>query len=175
VRLRQILRKIRTFVVVVAASIYFLIDALFLSILRPLAKGLAKLPVFAALASWIAARSPYTTLALFLVPLILLEPIKPVSIYLIASGHSRYGLLVLAVGELLKILIVERIFHIGRDKLMTIPAFAWAYNFVMGWLEWLKALPPWQAVLRQYEKAVRRIRSLWLSLKMSLKKPRQSR
>jgi hypothetical protein len=101
------------------------------------------------------------TLALFLVPLIILEPVKPVGIYLIASGHSRYGVLVLSVGEVLKILIVERIFQVGRDKLMTIPAFAWAYNFVIGWLQWMKALPPWQAALRQFEKAARWIRSLW--------------
>ena len=30
--------------------------------------------------------------------------------------------------EVLKITIVERIFHIGRDKLMTVNAFAWAYT-----------------------------------------------
>ena len=33
---------------------------------------------------------------------------------------------------------------------MTIRVFAWAYTLIMGWLAWLKALPAWQAVLRQY-------------------------
>ena len=32
------------------------------------------------------------------------------------------------VGELLKLVLVERLFHLTRDKLMRIPAFAWAYG-----------------------------------------------
>ena len=51
--------------------------------------------------------------------------------YLVASGQFKLGMLVLVVGEILKITVVERIFHIGRDKLMTIKAFAWGYNFVL--------------------------------------------
>jgi hypothetical protein len=170
-KFRRILKSVSAPFVVIAASIYFLVDALFLSFVRPLSKRLARLPIFAVLASWIAAQGPYTTLALFLVPLILLEPIKPVSIYLIASGHPRYGVLVLAVGEVLKILTVERVFQVGRPKLMTISAFALTYNFIAGWLQWLKALPPWQAVLRQFEKIIRWFRSL----KVGRKNLRQSR
>jgi hypothetical protein len=52
----------------------------------------------------------------------------------------------LVLGEVLKITIVERIFYIGREKLMTIKAFAWIFNFVSGWLTWIKTFPPWQAV-----------------------------
>ena len=70
------------------------------------------------------------TLALFLIPLILLEPVKPLSAYLVASGQFKLGMSVVVVGEILKITVVERIFYIGRDKLMTIKAFAWGYNFV---------------------------------------------
>jgi hypothetical protein len=158
--LRQISKRILAPFVAFAAAIYFLIDALFVAFVKPLSTRLGKLPIFAALGSWIAARGLYTTLALFLVPLILLEPVKPVAIYFVASGHPRYGLLVLAVGEALKILIVERIFHVGREKLMAIPAFAWAYNFTNGWLQWLKALPPWQAVVHQFENVKRWIRSV---------------
>ena len=90
------------------------------------------------------------TLALFLVPLILLEPVKPFSAYLVTSGHLVFGMLVLVLGEVLKITIVERIFHIGRDKLMTIKAFAWSYNFVSGWLAWVQSLPPWQATKQNF-------------------------
>ena len=48
-----------------------------------------------------------------------------------------HGMFVLVVGEILKITIVERIFHIGREKLLTIKAFALVYNFVWGWLTWI--------------------------------------
>jgi hypothetical protein len=68
---------------------------------------------------------------------------------LIATGHFVTGVVLLVCGELLKIAIVERIFHIARPQLMTISAFAWTYNFVVGWLMWLQALPPRQAIKRR--------------------------
>jgi hypothetical protein len=76
------------------------------------------------------------------------------SAYLAASGHITLGVLVVFVGEILKIAIVERIFHIGRDKLMTIKAFAWIYNFASEWLTWLQTLPPWQSAKHQFNNFV---------------------
>ena len=133
------------------AAVYFVIDALALSILRPLLRKIANLKLFKFIAPWIASLGPYSTLALFVVPLVLLEPIKPLSAYLIASGHFIFGCWSVVIGEILKITIVERIFHIGRDKLMTIKAFAWIYNLASGWLTWLQALPPWQSVKRYFD------------------------
>ena len=95
-----------------------------------------------------------------MVPLVLLEPVKPFSAYVIASGHFRLGVLVLVIGEVLKITIVERIFHIGRDKLMTIKAFAWIYNFALGWLTWLQALPAWQSVKHNFDYFINRLQKL---------------
>ncbi|MGB7618752.1 MAG: hypothetical protein WBM06_17510, partial [Pseudolabrys sp.] len=143
---RTILKTIFEPFVIVLAAVYFVIDALVLSILKPLLRKIANLKVFKFIAPWIASLGPYSTLALFVVPLVLLEPIKPLSAYFVASGHITFGVLVLFIGEILKITIVERIFHIGRDKLMTIKAFAWIYNFAFEWLTWLQALPPWQSV-----------------------------
>ena len=64
-------------------------------------------------------------------------------------------------GEILKITIVERLFHIGRDKLLTIPAFASVYHYIMRWLAWLEALPPWQAVMRQVRAVQAQARAAW--------------
>jgi hypothetical protein len=148
---RTILKTILKSLIIGAAAIYFVIDALFLSLLRPLVRQVANLKLFQFVAPWIASLSPYSTLGLFVIPLVLLEPIKPFSAYLIASGHFIFGILVLALGEVLKITIVERIFHIGRDKLMTIYVFALIYNFVSGWLTWVQALPPWRTVKRSFD------------------------
>ena len=87
-------------------------------------------------------------MALVAVPLIILEPIKPVGLYLVASGNVIDGTVLIGVGEIAKITIVERIFHAGRDKLMTIPAFAWAYARLMALLAYLETLSVWQAMLR---------------------------
>ena len=143
-----------------AAALYFVIDALALSSLKPLLRKIADLELFKFIAAWIASLGPYPTLALFVVPLVLLEPVKPFSAYVIASGHFRLGVLVLVIGEILKIAIVERIFHIGRDKLMTIKAFAWIYNFAFGWLTWLQALPAWQSVKHNFDYFINRLHKL---------------
>jgi len=148
---RTILKTIFEPLIVVAAAIYFVIDALALSILKPFLRQIAKLKLFRFIASWIASLGPYPTLVLFVIPLALLEPVKPFSAYLIASGHFIDGMVVLVLGEVLKIIIVERIFYIGRDKLMTIKAFAWTFNFVSGWLTWVQTLPPWQAVKQNFD------------------------
>ncbi len=148
---RTILKTIFEPFVIVLAAIYFVIDALALSILQPLLRKIANLNLFRFVARWIASLGAYPTLALFLVPLVLLEPIKPFSAYIIASGHFMFGVMALILGEILKITIVERLFHIGRAKLMTIKAFAWIYNFVFGWLTWLQAMPTWQSVKRNFD------------------------
>ena len=157
---RTILKTIFEPFVIVVAAVYFVIDALALSILKPFLRKISNLQVFKFIARWIASLGPYPTLALFVVPLVLLEPIKPFSAYIIASGHIIFGVAVLILGEVLKITIVERIFHIGRDKLMTIKAFAWIYNFAFGWLAWLQALPPWQSVKHNFDDFIRRARRL---------------
>jgi hypothetical protein len=155
-----ILKRILEPFVIVAAALYFVIDALALSGLKPLLRKIGNLNLFKFIAAWIASLGPYPTLALFVVPLVLLEPVKPFSAYVIASGHFRLGVLVLVIGEVLKITIVERIFHIGRDKLMTIKAFAWIYNFAFGWLTWLQALPAWQSVKHNFDYFINRLHKL---------------
>lgn len=71
---------------------------------------------------------PYPTLTLFAVPIIILEPVKPLAAYLTATGHIVGGLTVLAIGEILKLVLIELLFRVSRDKLMSIRGFAWFYD-----------------------------------------------
>jgi hypothetical protein len=155
---RRVARAVLRPVVVALATLYFLIDALFLWLIKPIANQLGNLAIFSRMRTFIQSLGPYPSLLLFLVPLIILEPVKPVAIYLAVKKHFVASTLVLVIGELLKITIVERLFHLNRDKLMTIRAFAVAYNFVMGWVNYLQALPPWQAVLRRFRTIKVRVR-----------------
>src|SRR4029079_8242757 len=90
---------------VVFAALYFLIDAIFFSLIRPLGAWLSKLRIFRWIGSWIRSLGPYPTLALFAVPLIVLEPVKPVGLYLIASGNVIDGTVLIGLGEIAKITI----------------------------------------------------------------------
>jgi hypothetical protein len=166
-------RIFKPFVFLVAA-IYFLVDAIFLTVARPVARWLAKLWIFDRLRAWIVSLQPYPTLALFMVPVLLLEPVKPVAAYLTTTGHIMPGLSVLLVGEILKLVLIERLFSISRDKLMSIAAFAWCYDRLSQAREWLESLKAWQLTRRFSLVARRAIRSLVFEMKTSQKQQRAS-
>ena len=102
--------------VFILAAIYFLVDAVFLTIARPIARWLAGLWIFDRLRTWIVSLRPYPTLALFMVPVLVLEPVKPVAAWLTATGHIMCGLAVLLIGEILKLILIERLFCITRPR-----------------------------------------------------------
>jgi hypothetical protein len=166
-------RILKPFVFLVAA-LYFLVDAAFWTIARPVARWLADLRLLDGLRAWIVSLRPYPTLALFAVPLIVLEPVKPVAAYLTATGHVFSGLAVLGIGELLKLVLVERLFRLSRDKLMSIPAFAWSYGKFQLAREWLESLAAWRLMRRFSLMAKRAVRRYVLDMKTSRKQARLS-
>jgi hypothetical protein len=138
----------------VLAAIYFLVDAAFLAVVKPISNWIARHLVLRKLRAWIRSLRPYPSLALFSVPVIMLEPVKPVAAYLAATGQIVSSVVTLIVGEILKLVLVERLFSLTRDKLMKIPAFAWAYTQFRQAKAWLQATEAWQAI-RSLGKAIR--------------------
>lgn len=156
----RLLRPVGT----LAALVYFLLDALAYWVVRPVLRRIARLPVFARLGrwigTWIAGLGPYPSLVLVLVPLALLEPAKPVGAWLFATGRPVAGAAVIGGAELVKITLVERLFHIAKPKLLTIGWFARGYGWVTTWLAWLKETAPVRAarrLLRGLRRLARRI------------------
>lgn len=135
-------------IVFAIAIVYFLLDAIFATVAMPLSRLLAARWCFARIHRWIVSLGPYPTLALFVIPLVILEPAKPFAAYLIATGHVVMGMAVLAVCEIIKLVIIERLFSVSRDKLLSIPAFAWCYGKYATAKAWLTSLPAWQVAMR---------------------------
>jgi hypothetical protein len=128
------------------AAVYFVVDAAFIPFARRVSDWLSRHLVLRKLRAWIRSLRPYPSLALFSVPVIILEPVKPVAAYLAATGQVITSLLTLIMGELLKLVLVERLFSLTRDKLMKIPAFAWAYSKFRQAKAWLEATEAWRTV-----------------------------
>jgi hypothetical protein len=141
-------KRILKSAVFVLATMYFIVDAVFLTIAAPLARWMARQRVFIRLRKWIGSLRPYSSLALFAVPLIVLEPVKPVAAYLIATGQIAAGVTVLTIGEILKLVIVERLFKLCRRKLLKIPLFAWCYGYWRQGVDWIVSMRAWQAAQR---------------------------
>lgn len=134
--------------VFVLAGIYFLADAAIWMLARPVIRWLAEHWIFASLRTWVMSLGPYPTLALFVVPVLILEPAKPFAAYLTATGHVMSGLAVLGAAEFLKLVLVERLFCINRDKLMSIRAFAWCYEKFQQSRSWITSVGAWRLARR---------------------------
>jgi hypothetical protein len=149
-RVTRILKPVTYFL----AAVYFLVDVAFIAVAKPVSNWIAKHLPLRKLRAWIRSLRPYPSLALFSVPVIILEPVKPVAAYLAATGQTVSCVVTLVVGELLKLVLVERLFSLKRNKLMKIPAFAWAYGKFRQAKEWLEATEAWRTI-RSLSKAAR--------------------
>jgi hypothetical protein len=140
--------RILKLVVYFLTAMYFLVDAIFLTVAKSLANWVAAHWISERLRLWIVALRPYPTLALFALPVVVLEPVKPMAAYLIGTGHVATGIVSLIIAEILKLALVERLFSVSRDKLMTIPAFAWAFWKYRLAKDWITSVEAWQAMQR---------------------------
>jgi hypothetical protein len=160
--------RILNVITYVLAAIYFLVDAVFMAVAKPISDWIGRHLALRTLRAWIRSLPPYPSLALFSVPVILLEPVKPVAAYLAATGQFLSSVATLITGELLKLVLVERLFSLTRDKLMKIPTFAWGYGKFRQAKAWLEATPAWRtmrALSRAARDYVRHLKATFASLR----------
>ena len=148
------MRPILKLIAYLAAAIYFIADVLFVSIARPIARWLAANFPMPRVRTWIKSLPPYPCLALFSVPVILLEPVKMIAAYMAATGQFLLAAATFATGEILKLVLVERLFELTKTKLMKIPAFAWAYGHYAKAKAWVKQTEAFKA-MRALSRSIR--------------------
>jgi hypothetical protein len=147
------------------ATAYFVVDGLFSYVTRPISAWIGQMRLFERARRWIVSLRPYPSLALFAVPVIILEPVKPLAGYLVATGHLLSGAATFLAGEVVKLTCVERLFELNRTKLLSIPAFATAYGYWRRMMDALEAMEVWKMSRRLVDEAVRILRTRWLQFK----------
>jgi hypothetical protein len=157
--------RIWTTPVLVLATAYFVLDGLFSYVTRPVAVWMSKLRFLERTRRWIVSLRPYPSLALFAVPVILLEPAKPLAGYLAATGHFYAGAITFVTAEVVKLSIVERLFQLNRRKLLSIPAVAAGYEYWRRMMDVMESLQVWKASRRLANNAARSVRTHWLQFR----------
>jgi len=156
-------RRVLTLPLVVLATILVLVDDLFRSIVKPAAAWLAGLKPFRRLEALIGGLPPYPTLALFLIPMAVIWPIKLYALYLIGLGHVGEGMAAFVVAKVVGVGLAERLFAISRDKLLSIGWFAAGYRKVLAVRDfvhaWLERRLFWQRAKRVLRHLHRRLRA----------------
>src|SRR6195256_704191 len=151
--------------VFILATVYFVVDGVFSYLTRPITEWIAKKKLFERARIWVISLRPYPSLALFAVPVILLEPAKPFAGYLIGTGHFFAGAVTFITAEVLKLTFVERLFQLNRTKLLSIPVFAWGYRYWRHMMDVVESLEVWKASRRLAARAGQIVRTRWLQFK----------
>ncbi len=111
------------------------------------------------LAAAIERLPPYATLLVFLIPVVLLLPLKLLGVWLLAHGSWVGAMTVLALAKLISMGVTAFIFELTRPKLLQLAWFRWLYEHMLVWLAWAHALvdPIKHAIKRRLR------RWLWLA------------
>jgi len=107
---------------------------------EPLQRVLAwigRLPGLRWLEAQIRTLPPYGALTLFLLPTLLLLPVKLLALWFIGQGKVLDGTLVILAAKLVGTAIVARLFTLTQPALMQL---GWLARMYMRWMDWKEAL-----------------------------------
>ena len=133
--------------------------------LQRLLAYIGELPGFRWMENVLRRLPPYAALAVFLVPTLLLLPVKLLALWFIGNGLVMTGAVVIIAAKLVGTAVVARIFTLTRPALLQMPWFARLYS---GWTHWKTALlarvrASW--VWRQGRRVRERWRQGWVAVK----------
>jgi hypothetical protein len=98
---------------------------------------------------FVRSLGPYQSLALVLVPVSIVEPLKLIAVAVAGEGHWMAGTAMVAGAYAASLLLIERLFRLVKPKLLTLPWFARLWRWLVGlrarlagWLMPSSAAPP---------------------------------
>jgi hypothetical protein len=127
------------------------------------------IPFVARLEAWIAGVPPYVALIIFVLPSLLLLPVKILALMSIAHGHPTLGLVIIVSAKVLGTALVARLYTLTQKSLLLLPWFARYRDVILRFkdrmIAQLRATHAWQQVeagLAAFKAARRR---WWASFK----------
>lgn len=165
-------RLLRPFWVLLA--LLFLFEAWLWNRLQPVVAWVVDLIAWRRLKVWLAAAierlPPVAALPIFLIPIVLLFPLKLLGLWMLAHGSWFGALAVLALAKMTSVGVTAFIFEATRPKLLQLAWFRWLYAKVLVALAWAhRQIDPVKESVRAWvreavEPVKRRLRALaWLT------------
>ncbi|AFM13389.1 hypothetical protein [Turneriella parva] len=163
--MKDFLKRVITAPLYAVAAVVVLLEDWLWDDLQRFAEYLGHLPVFHQLEAFVVRLPPAGALAVFLVPTVLLFPVKLVALWLVSGGHVALGVLTMVAAKIVGTALVARIFKLTKPKLLQFSWFAKIYQritlFKMRIYERLKSTAVYQHLLRLRLN----IRESWLRFK----------
>ena len=130
---------------------------------------LAQFPPLHALEARIQRLPPYWALAVFVLPAVLLFPVKLLALLAIARGHAFSGIGVIVAAKLGGAAAVARLYTLTRPTLLSLPWFArWHGRFIATrdrWIARLQGTRAWRRIKRLSNSLGRTRRAWWRRLR----------
>jgi hypothetical protein len=128
----------------VLLALVFLFEAWLWNRLAPIVAWIVALvplrKIKAGVAAWVERLPPVITLGIFIVPVLLLLPLKILGLWMLARGLWLGSLAVLVLAKLVGVGVTAFIFDVTKPKLLQLAWFRHLYDRVMIWLDWAHAL-----------------------------------
>ena len=96
---------------------------------------------------------------MFLIPVVLLFPLKLLGLWMLAHGSWLGAMAVLALAKVISMGVTAFIFDLTRPKLLQLPWFRWFYEHMLVWLAKAHALVD---PIKARRSSVRMRRLFWL-------------
>jgi hypothetical protein len=135
---------------------------------------LAKRPIWGLIERAIRRLPPWAALLVFLLPSVLLFPVKLLALWLVASGQKLAGVALILIAKVVGTAIVARLFTLTQPALLQLEWFARLYRWLVPWKDaWMDAIRvswPWRVgrvikrrVKRATSEAIRAIRAWFVA------------
>ncbi|WP_028104794.1 hypothetical protein [Pseudoduganella violaceinigra] len=129
---------------------------------------LSAFPPFRALERLICGLGPAAAMAVFLLPALMLFPVKLLALFAMARGHAIMGLSVFVLAKIAGAAAVARLYTLTRPSLLKLRWFAWLQGRFLAvkerWVARLKASAAWRAyraLVDSVRERLRRWRAGW--------------
>ena len=166
---QSLLRSILEILAELVVGFFVVLDAIVRPLFGPLTRWLSSLRLIHRIEAWIASLNPYVIFVLIAAPFAVAELTKVYAVILMAEEHFRLGMTLFIGAYVVSILVCERIFHAGKEQLLTLGWFKWGYDRVIAVKDaivaWIVRTRAWQSMdaMRQ------RVKLGWKRLRLRMR------
>jgi len=144
-----------------AAALLLLLEEWCWTLGLRLGAWVGRLPGLAWLETRVRALPPYAALCAFVLPGLLLLPVKLLAMVAIAKGHAASGIATIVVAKLGGAAVVARLYALTLPTLLAVGWFARCHGWFMGWKTRCIAYLRASAAFRLARRRLRRLRLAW--------------
>ena len=156
-RTARLVRRGATTILLFAAAAVLLFEEWLWDHSTAIAKRLGRLPLLSLVQAWIRRRSQWQAMALFIVPVLVVYPLKAAAVYAMTRGYVALGVSSFVLAKVLATAVFARLFQLTEPAITKIH---WVRHGRDAFLRWRAFIHRWLNSQPAYRKARGLIRGM---------------